>query len=112
LSKLPSTSAITGASSIAPSVLPHAGQKDRLEKSDDRNVDGAPPGPVHETSSRANSTQDVVSAPEWRWHILQEHVCGFVGTPTASNRIRPQRHPPVYVFGFTRNAPSRQLHLK
>jgi hypothetical protein len=29
----------------------------------------------------------VVSAPEWRWHILQEHVWGFVTGPRASNRI-------------------------
>ena len=66
--------AITGWSSIAPIVLPHLLQKARLEKSEERQVAGVPPGPVHCTLSRGNSTHDSVSDPEWRWQSLQEHV--------------------------------------
>ena len=87
LSKTPVTRPIVSASSTAPSVLPHLEQKARLEKSDDLQVDGAPPGPVHLTFSRGNSTQASVGAPEWRWHMVQEQVCGLQAGPFASKRI-------------------------
>jgi hypothetical protein len=79
---------------MAPMVLPQSGQKARLDRSDDRQVRGVPPGPVHSTLSRGNSTQATVSAPEWRWHILQEQVWGQLPGPVALNRMLPQRHPP------------------
>jgi hypothetical protein len=65
---------MTGSSSIAPIELPQTGQKARLERGEDRHVAGLPPGPIHETLSRGNSTHAAVSAPVCRWHILQEQV--------------------------------------
>ena len=99
LSKMPSTSAITGASSTAPMVEPHVGQNARLDVPEDRQRAGAPPGPVQRTASLGNSTHATVNAPEWRWHIVQEQVCGNSAGPTASNRMSPHKQPPVYVFG-------------
>jgi hypothetical protein len=65
-SNAPVTNATTGASSIAPIVLPQVGQKARDDHSDDRHVDGTPPGPVHSIPAAGYSTQDKVGAPEWR----------------------------------------------
>jgi hypothetical protein len=48
-SKAPSTKAIVGKSSIAPSVLPQVGQNARHDVWDDRHIAGVPPGPVHST---------------------------------------------------------------
>lgn len=100
-SKVPTRSATTGLSSIAPILLPHIEQKARLEKSDERHVAGVPAGPVQLTASFGNSTQAVVRLPVWCWHIRQEQVCGFSSTPTASNLVAPQRQPPRYLFGLT-----------
>ncbi|KFC75598.1 hypothetical protein FG93_00619 [Bosea sp. LC85] len=83
-----------GSSSTAPMQLPQAGQKARLEWSDERKSDGAPPGPVQVIAPLGNSTQATVNAPVWRWHMVQEHVCGFSAGPLASKRTEPQRHPP------------------
>jgi hypothetical protein len=47
-------------------VLPQTAQNARLEYPDDRQVEGAPPGPAHATCSLANSTHMSVSVPEWR----------------------------------------------
>lgn len=99
-SKAPTTRATTGASSIAPTVLPQTGQNARHDFPDDRHVAGAPPAPVHSTAPRGNSTQATVSAPLWRWHILQEQVCGQPGEPVARNRIFPQRQPPSKYSSF------------
>ncbi|KTE15236.1 hypothetical protein ATE76_04955 [Sphingopyxis sp. H093] len=66
LSNTPISKATIGSSSIAPKLLPQVGQKVRLEKSDDRQVEGGPPGPVQLISSVGNSTQAVVSAPVCR----------------------------------------------
>ena len=84
-------------SSRAPSVLPQVGQKARLDPCDDRHVAGGPPGPAQVTRSPGNSAQARVSAPEWRWHIRQEQVCGHPAGPAATNRMFPHRHPPAYV---------------
>jgi hypothetical protein len=69
---------------MAPIELPHFGQNARLVISDERKVDGTPPGPVQDTLSRGNSTQAVVSEPECLWHCRHEHVCGLVAGPIAS----------------------------
>lgn len=66
LSKFPTSSATIGSSSIAPKVLPHTEQKARLEPSDERYVEGAPPGPTQDTEAFGNSTQTRVTAPLWR----------------------------------------------
>ena len=92
---MPKTSAITGASSTAPMVEPQVGQNARLDFSEDRHNAGAPPGPVQRTASLGNSTHATVKAPEWRWHIVQEHVWGNSAGPTASNRMLPHKQPPV-----------------
>lgn len=53
-----------------------------------------PPGPVRHISPSANLTEAFVRAPEWRWHILQQQVCGEPGRPKASKCIcRPGRLP-------------------
>lgn len=85
---------MTGSSSIAPTELPQMGQKARLERGEDRHMAGVPPGPIHKTRSRGNSTHAAVSAPVCRWHILQEQVCGFDVGPIARKRMFAQRHPP------------------
>ena len=82
---------------MAPTVLPQVGQKARLDPGDDRHVAGGPPGPVQVTRSPGNSAQARVSAPECRWHIRQEQVCGHPAGPAATNRMFPHRHPPAYV---------------
>jgi hypothetical protein len=64
-------------------VLPQTGQKARLDRAEDRQVAGGPPGPVQSTLSRGNSAQASVSAPEWRWHIRQEQLCGHPAGPVA-----------------------------
>jgi hypothetical protein len=46
-SNVPKATAKVGLSSTAPIVLPHTEQNARLDQSDDRHLDGAPPGPVH-----------------------------------------------------------------
>jgi hypothetical protein len=81
-------------------LLPHVEQKARLEKSDERHVAGIPADPVHVTASFGNSTQAAVRLPVCCWHIRHEQVCGFSGSPTASNLTEPHRHPPRYRFGF------------
>lgn len=91
------TSATIPLSSRAPRVLPQVGQKARLDPCDDRHVAGGPPGPVQVTRSPGNSAQARVSAPECRWHIRQEQVCGHPAGPAATNRMFPHRHPPAYV---------------
>jgi hypothetical protein len=63
LSNVPVSNAMTGASSIAPIVLPQTGQKARDDLSDDRHDAGLPPGPVQTTASDENSTQTAVSDP-------------------------------------------------
>jgi hypothetical protein len=75
-------------------VLPQVGQKAWLEWADERQVAGAPPGPVQATASRGNSTQAAVRAPVCRRHMRQEQVCGLPGGPAAWNRTRPHRQPP------------------
>lgn len=80
---------------MAPIVLPHFEQKALLEKSEDLYVSGVPPSPIHSTDALGNSTQETVSAPEWRWHILQEQVCGFCGFPVAKNLIFPHKQLPL-----------------
>lgn len=70
-------------SSMAPNVLPQVGQKARLDVAEDRQVSGAPPGPVQSTRSRGNSAQARVGAPEWRWHMRHEQVCGQPTGPVA-----------------------------
>lgn len=97
VSKLPMTRATIPLSSRAPRVLPQVGQKARLDPCDDRHVAGGPPGPAQVTRSPGNSAQARVSAPEWRWHIRQEQVCGHPAGPAATNRMFPHRHPPAYV---------------
>lgn len=99
-SNAPSTNAITGLSSTAPIVLPHCGQKAREDQSEDRHVAGAPPGPVHVTWSAGNSTQATVSAPECRWHILQEQLCGLSAGAMAAKRICPHRQPPSNILAI------------
>ena len=84
-----------GWSSMAPSEEPHVLQKARDEISDERQVEGSPEGPIQRTASRGNSTQLAVRLPVWRWHILQEQVCGLAAGASASKRIAPQRQPPV-----------------
>jgi hypothetical protein len=74
LSKAPVASATVGASSIAPSVLPHRAQKARLERSEDRHTAGAPASPTHSTAGAGYSTQPSVKAPECRRQISQEQV--------------------------------------
>ncbi len=54
------------------------------------------PAPIQATASVGNSTQATVSAPECRWHSLQEHVCGFPAGPCAQTD-RPQRRTHQYV---------------
>lgn len=82
-SKVPTARASVGASSIAPIVLPQTGQKARLDHSEERQVEGCPPGPVQRTCSRSNSTHICVSDPECRWHWRQEQVCGSRAGPVA-----------------------------
>jgi hypothetical protein len=79
---------------MAPTVLPHTGQKARLEVFEDCQVDGAPPGPVQATSSLANSTQATASPPEWRWHILHEQPCGLNAGPLADGGGKSTRNQP------------------
>jgi hypothetical protein len=79
---------------MAPIELPQALQKARLDQPEDRQVVGAPLGPFHSTLSFRNSTQATVNAPVWRWHILQEQVCGFDTGAVATKRMFPQRQPP------------------
>jgi hypothetical protein len=105
VSKLPMTSATTPLSSRAPIVPPQVGQKARLDPCDDRHVAGGPPGPVQVTRSPGNSAQARVSAPECRWHIRQEQVCGHPAGPAATNRMFPHRHPPAYVVTAIRCPP-------
>jgi hypothetical protein len=100
LSKAPVTNATTGASSIAPIVLPQALQNARLEYADDRHVDGLPPGPIHSTLDAGNSTHERVSAPECRRQLSHEQVCGWPGAPVVRNRMAPQRQPPSKDSGF------------
>ena len=90
---------------MAPSVLPQVGQKARLDPCEDRHVAGGPPGPVHCTRSRGNSAQARVSAPECRWHIRQEQLCGHSTGPVALNRMFPHRQPPSYVVTAIRRPP-------
>ena len=68
--------------------------------SDDRQTAGAPPGPVQWIRSFATLIQTAEGAPEWRWHMWQEQVCGQSRGPVAWNRMCPQRHPPEYVFAL------------
>ncbi len=76
-----------GESSMAPTVLPHVGQKARDDQSDERQVAGGPPRPVQFSAERGNSTHATVSAPEWRRHRLHEQVCGFCAGPVAVKRM-------------------------
>jgi hypothetical protein len=85
---------------MAPMVDPQAGQNARDDQSDDRQVAGLPPGPVHSTSAAGYSTQARVGAPECRWHMWQEQVCGLPGDPAARNRMFPQRQPPSSWVGM------------
>jgi hypothetical protein len=79
---------------MAPMELPQTLQKARLDQSEDRQVVGAPPGPIHSTLALGNSTHATVNAPVWRWHILQEQVCGFDTGAVATKRMLPHRQPP------------------
>lgn len=97
-SNAPDTSPTVGPSSIAPSVEPQTGQKAREEMPDDRQTEGAPPGPVHRIRSLATETQTRDGAPEWRWHMWHEQLCGHSSGPRATKRTFPQRHPPVKPF--------------
>ena len=97
-SNAPRSNATVGLSSMAPIELPHALQKARLDQSEDRQAVGAPPGPTHATRSLGNSTQATVKAPVWRWHSLQEQVCGVDAGAAATKRMCPHRQPPSYIF--------------
>jgi hypothetical protein len=46
-SKTPKAMAKVGLSSTAPMVLPQIGQKARLDQSDERHMEGVPPGSIH-----------------------------------------------------------------
>ena len=59
---------------MAPSELPQAGQKARLEYADERQVAGAPPAPVQRTDWRGNSTQLALGAPVCLRQKSQEQV--------------------------------------
>jgi hypothetical protein len=84
---------------MAPSVDPHTGRKPRLKIPEERHGAGAPPGPVHATDAFGNSAQAVVSAPQWRWHILHEQVCGFSAGPFARKRMFPHRLSEIGIDG-------------
>jgi hypothetical protein len=94
---------------MAPIDEPQVGQKAREEMSEERHVAGLPPGLIQRTAWLGNSAQTAVRLPVWRWHILQEQVCGLAAGASASKRIAPQRQPPVWSFFFAMiNPPERE----